>query len=88
MIYSITTMVTANKKKLYPVCLAHAVNGMFYSVGANQHQPKYTHDALQRQFQPRSTIICTLYGEGLIDYCCLKVIIINSLFSTVEGEDT
>ena len=51
---SITIMVTAPrppppKKKHYPGCLAHAVIGMFYSVVANQRQPQYTFNILQRR---------------------------------------
>ena len=54
-------MVTA-KKKRYPGCLAHAVLGMFYSVVANQRQPQYTYNVLQRRCQPRPTVICILDG--------------------------
>ena len=63
MIYS-TTMVTATKKKWYPGCLAHAVNGMFYSVVVNQRQPQCTYNVLQRRCQPRSSITCIFYGGG------------------------
>ena len=31
-------------KKRYPGCLAQAVNGMFYSVISNLHQPQYTYN--------------------------------------------
>ena len=46
-----------NKTKRYPGCLAHAVIGVFYSVAANQRQPQYILNALQRRCQLRSTII-------------------------------
>ena len=55
-------MVTAKKQKKYPGCLAYAVNSMFYSVVANQRQPGYACNVLQRRFQPRPTIICIFYG--------------------------
>ena len=45
MIYSITIMVTAKKKKRYSGCLAHAVIDMSYSVVANQCQPRYRYNA-------------------------------------------
>ena len=44
---SITIVETAKKQtneKRYPDCLAHAVSGMFYCVGANQRQPQYTYN--------------------------------------------
>ena len=41
MIYSITITVTAKKSKRCPGCLALAVIGMFYSVGANRGQLFY-----------------------------------------------
>ena len=50
-------MVTANKKNGYPGCLAHAVTNMFYGVVANQRQPHYTCNVLQRRCQPRPTIM-------------------------------
>ena len=54
------------EKKRYPGCLAHAVIGM--GVVANQRQPQYTYNVLQRGCQPRPT---TIYvhcegGEGLL----------------------
>ena len=46
-------MVTAKnnktQEKQYPVCLAHAVIGMFYSVAANQRQTQYSYNVLQRR---------------------------------------
>ena len=36
-------LMTAEKKKRYPGCLAHAVIGKLNSVVANQRQPKYIH---------------------------------------------
>ena len=59
-------MVTAKRKtkKRYPGCLAHAVTGMFYSVVANQRQPRYTYNVLQRRCQPRPTIICIYFNGG------------------------
>ena len=60
---SITIMVTAQKNnKRYPGCLSHAVIGMFYSVVANQSQPQYTLNVLQRQCLPRPTIIFFVLG--------------------------
>ena len=65
MIYSITIVVTAHKKKRYPACLVHAVIGMFYSIVASQRQPQYTHNVLQRRCQPRpTTMYMFLRGEG------------------------
>ena len=45
------------EKKTVPCgCLAHAVIGMFYSVFANQRQPQYTYNVLQRRCQRRPTL--------------------------------
>ena len=55
-------MVTAKRKKRYPACLAYAVIGMFYSVIANQRQPQYTYNVLQRRYQPRPPILYILRG--------------------------
>ena len=66
-IYSTTIMMTAKKKtkkKRCPGCLAHAVIGMFYSVVANQCQPLYTYNVLQRRCQPRPAIICIFQRKG------------------------
>ena len=66
MIYSVTIMVTAKKKKnRYPGCLAHAVIGMFSSVVANQRQPQHTYNVLQRRCQPRPTVTCICYGASV-----------------------
>ena len=51
-------------KKRHPGCLAHAVTGMFYSVVANQCQPQYTYNVLQRRCQPRPTIVYVVYILG------------------------
>ena len=57
-------MVTAKtEKKRYPGCLAHAVTGMVYNAVANQHQPRYTYNVLQRRCQPRPVIIY-IYVRG------------------------
>ena len=76
---SITIMATAKRKKKktrYPACLVHAVIRMFYSVVANQRQPQYTCNILQRWCQPRSTIIRIFLrgaggGGGGVLICCL-----------------
>ena len=44
-------------KKRYPGCLANAMNGLFYGVVANQRQPQYTYNVIQRRCQPRPTTI-------------------------------
>ena len=66
-VYSITIMVTAKKQqKRYLGCLAHAVIGMLYSVVANQRQPQYTHNVLQRRCQPRPTTTVDFKGGGVL----------------------
>ena len=60
-------MVTAkNKTKRYPGFLAHAVNGMFYSVVANQRQPQYTYIMFYSVGANRGQLVHVYFtgGEG------------------------
>ena len=56
---SITITVTTEKNKKTVLWLSSSRSGwgMFYTVVADQRQPQYTHNGLQRRCQPRPTIL-------------------------------